>query len=360
MAEMLRSGVINDEIITRVSSIIGYTLQDFVIALSNYEDSPLNRAAVERMLAINCEQTAEDYESILSFLSPSISENGIMTHVNDFLYEAISQCYERVAPFASIPKYIINKKDVIFEDMEGINDPSSELIPLPDPDEATEMIYSSLKEVMVPPSYEEMIEQKMAIKQNYINEGSDRMRIRFLQPVYFSFTGITEVKDLEKFRQWGPANPFVAPKGALMKQSCRMLTCIRFVDEGEEVEFLPHDPFEDYRPLDWFKGNCDVCKKRIKWYHHAVRMPIEDGGWYGCYCSWKCVLEHLPSEGKLIDQVSPNPMRRRLLNLFKRQIEEYGIYDRKIEEDKPTSISSEFTEEQSDMIIQMLENIDKL
>jgi hypothetical protein len=328
--------------------------------LAGYDDSPLNRAAVTRMFSINCEQTAEEYESILTFLSPSLSEDGKMTHVNDFLYSVVSQAYERVAPYAPLPKYLIKKDDVKFDDMEGANDPTSQLIPLPDPDRATEMIYDSLSMILAEQTFEEIAEQKAAIKQRYTDEGSDRMRIRFLQPVYFSLSGVTEVKDVERFRQWGPSNPFVAPKGALIPQSSRMLTCIRFVDEGEDVDYLPHDAFEDYRPLDWFKGNCDTCKKKIKWYHHAVRMPIEDGGWYGCYCSWKCVLEHLPSEGKLIDQVSPNPMRIRLLKLFSEQLDQYGIYDRKIEEDVDTTIGGEITEEQSNLIQKLMENPDLL
>ena len=68
---------------------------------------------------------------------------------------------------------------------------------------------------------------------------------------------------------------------------CRMLECIccEFDDvsfEGQKIE----GTFST-----WFTGKCKVCLRSIRDLSHAVRLPMEEGGWYGCYCSVDCIRE---------------------------------------------------------------------
>jgi len=54
---------------------------------------------------------------------------------------------------------------------------------------------------------------------------------------------------------------------------------------------------DDDEPIGhWFTGNCDNCLKKIKKMEYAVRKPIFTGGWNGCFCSFKCVLDKINEE----------------------------------------------------------------
>lgn len=337
MGELLRSTETTDDFIRHVANVLDFNFYDFVVALSVYNDSALNAQAVVRMDTINCQQTAEDYKEAIEFLEPSISDDGKITHVNEYLLGFLRERYRLVSPLANKPTYFIEKDNIEWTLEDGSDDPASKHIILPTPDEAAELIVESMvNELLADVSYEERVSMLEEIKTNYIRENSDRMKIRFLQPVINKLTGVETVTDIERFRQWGPANPYIVPhKYAIDTMSSRMLTCIRYVDEGEEIDYLPNDPEKDYWPFDWFTGSCDQCYKRIPAYHHAVRMPVEDGGWLGCYCSWKCVIKNMPVEDEIVKQVSPYPMRARLVRIFAKQLEEYGLYDRPIMADEP-------------------------
>jgi hypothetical protein len=85
--------------------------------------------------------------------------------------------------------------------------------------------------------------------------------------------------DMRKNRVWGPLN---AGDGACSNGGlCRMLYCNCYRDTEEDV---PDDA--------WFDGKCEWCKVRLEDFSHAVRIPMEDGGWYGCFCSFKCASKH--------------------------------------------------------------------
>jgi hypothetical protein len=86
-------------------------------------------------------------------------------------------------------------------------------------------------------------------------------------------------------RVFGPANRF-EKKNCISNPGksgpCRMLECV-----CREFE-------EDY-PEEWFFGSCDnyFCKKKIRDRSHAVRVPVEEGGWKGCFCSFECLENNL-------------------------------------------------------------------
>ena len=78
----------------------------------------------------------------------------------------------------------------------------------------------------------------------------------------------------------------------------RMFLCKEFEVpnlEGEDMDdFDIH--YHDYQG-HWYTGSCDACFKTIQRKRYAVRLPIWNGGWIGCYCSWSCVKSTLlPAE----------------------------------------------------------------
>lgn len=115
---------------------------------------------------------------------------------------------------------------------------------------------------------------------------------------------------------------------------CRMLTCYenenvardRLQDEydsEDEAGVLIPDVVEKERfaELEWFDGKCQhlPCSKKIRAKHHALRMPLETGGWRGCYCSFDCIVD---------DIIGDNIVRLDLVGRMREQIEDVGIYDR--------------------------------
>jgi len=63
-----------------------------------------------------------------------------------------------------------------------------------------------------------------------------------------------------------------------------MLTCICINEDDDEDS--------DVQRLQWFTGKCDLskCKKKITKACYAFRLPLDKGGWVGCFCSSKCAM----------------------------------------------------------------------
>lgn len=84
---------------------------------------------------------------------------------------------------------------------------------------------------------------------------------------------------------------------------CRMLTCNEFVHYID-------DDFDSEVMVDWFTGYCDRCGHEIPHKHWAIREPLLNGGWRGCFCSFPCLergaLEKHPVHLKLFEQILLN------------------------------------------------------
>jgi len=116
---------------------------------------------------------------------------------------------------------------------------------------------------------------------------------------------------------------------------CRLMTCYEFENE-DSITSAPIDEelcfTRNYDLVDWFGGKCDLCHKRIEWKHVAVRMPQQNGGWKGCYCSWDHVRQDL--------RTPPNKRIVEWIDLFERQYLHHGIYHRSWDEVETTLPSS--------------------
>lgn len=100
--------------------------------------------------------------------------------------------------------------------------------------------------------------------------------------------------DVDIFHEYGPVNTICSGQDSGLARNhvcrkwggCRMLLCNCFLntDEGD-----------DTTGKHWFTGECDKCGALIAEEHHAVRLPLESGGWEGCYCSIEHVKENIYS-----------------------------------------------------------------
>ena len=59
-------------------------------------------------------------------------------------------------------------------------------------------------------------------------------------------------------------------------------------------ELGDNELYENDGKVSWFKGKCDSCRNFILDISHALRFPNRDGGWKGCYCSFKCLHNDPP------------------------------------------------------------------
>lgn len=82
---------------------------------------------------------------------------------------------------------------------------------------------------------------------------------------------------------------------------CRMLLCTCYASDSNPDLETGIDIGDTYREgvsyLDWYPGYCIECATSLRSISHAVRIPMEGGGWKGCFCTFKCAkrfIENLP------------------------------------------------------------------
>lgn len=132
------------------------------------------------------------------------------------------------------------------------------------------------------------------------------------------------------YRRYGPCNPRLAHYGIVNEEDpctlhggCRMLTCWEFIEiDEDEEEITPY--------TRWFQGSCDRCCRKIMYKHEAVRMPLSNGGWFGCYCSWNCV-----------ENDTDDVMIQASCKKYRGEYEKLFIYDREYHEHNLPSVTDE-------------------
>jgi hypothetical protein len=119
-------------------------------------------------------------------------------------------------------------------------------------------------------------------------------------------------------RLWGPVNAIIGRDCSSNNGPCRMLSCVcRDLDQALDEELEPQSGMNNEA---WFVGKCDGCRRTIINISYALRFPVTNGGWVGCFCSWRCLQARPPrpifaEESTAIARV-------------KAVIEQFGIYDR--------------------------------
>ena len=166
-------------------------------------------------------------------------------------------------------------------------------------------------------------------------------KIQMLAPV----KQIPPFDDTPIFREFGPVNtiytvcdsPPDPTHPCSQNGGCRMLTCTEFehlTSDGEPIDIMAIDEYNDFDELstfeytpygstekvvetisitavgapvsrvEWFRKACDICHTPISHKHHAVRKPLPQGGWFGCYCA-PCLKSTVtnPNEAILVGRV---------------------------------------------------------
>jgi len=107
-----------------------------------------------------------------------------------------------------------------------------------------------------------------------------------------------------EFQLRGPKN---GEKGC--EGGCYMFDC--------ECFYNTEDDEEDENSF-WYTGECGKCGLHIRNIKHAIRFPVEGGGWKGCFCGMICMMDS--------DIIKDSYVNSRFEMMFS-QLEVYGILD---------------------------------
>ena len=69
------------------------------------------------------------------------------------------------------------------------------------------------------------------------------------------------------------------------KGSCAMFYCMC----REDIDYEDTSYNEAVNPFGWFNNICEECGIGIEKMRYALRFPVKDGGWTGCFCSFTCM-----------------------------------------------------------------------
>lgn len=275
-----------------------------------------------------------------------LDEGGIITKTDFsvYLYEYTINKMKETAPIAGKPKWIlpdispteIQMSKGIFEGYP--DDPKNGMNSImPTANEFADLMVENMRGMV---QEESLTDMHSVLAECYRDSDGVNVKLMLILPIYTDLFIKPFDDDDELIRYYGPLNPFVSMSDLLTAPNARMLECTHFEHPGNEETayysgvsaYADPDPeglytFED--TTSWFTGNCDVCNLKIDALHHAVRMPRPAGGWYGCYCSWNCVLHNLPNAKTATEnELNGRKIIAHLVRYFSGVLNRVGIYDR--------------------------------
>lgn len=302
--------------------------EKYMLSLVYFPSGPSISRACDILSIIYGEQSKNVYSSILDEIEESRNDDG---ECNDSIREYVEELFKLVSEYAPIPKWIISPGDSLPSHKalyDNLPKPSVEVVvDIPSNEEIINIVTDAVKGV---PGY--LIDNQDSLR-NQLMDRYSQMDDTEKKNELEKFARLSEeysmVGDLDIYRVLGPSHVRTGFNDLDTRSNhpcakfggCRMMSCIEFSNVNEDGEVIDEmiEITNDYASLDWFTGNCDYCKRKIRYKHHAVRMPMSSGGWDGCYCSWK----HIKA-----DIADPSSPIHELVKLFEIEMIEKGIYDR--------------------------------
>lgn len=311
--------------------------------LMNFKPSADITLALERLAVVFGKPSEPELRTVLNALESILD---ITSTTNEQLYNWVVESLQDVSEYAPIPQWIVVDEPLRSHDelVDSLPIPATKpVFEIPDNEEIASTITDFIgivadKTSVVRDAILESVTQ--SISKMTVEEKRDLLlpHIR-MKNEYMTYA------DPNVFKVLGPAHPLLETTKLDSTSrvpcyrwgGCRMMTCYEFENFDELTgEVIDEDIDEDERfdLVEWFRGSCDKCLKKIREKHHAVRMPLVGGGWIGCYCSWKCVRD---------DVVRPNPLQVQIVNEFEDATLRYGIIDRVWTSPPTASITSSDT-----------------
>lgn len=308
LAMMLTNLVFSDDQIRIILlAIPNMTIFDLFLQLTSRDDSSEANMGVERLLEVfNVELQTDSRLRIVTEMIDMIDEKeSPMIRIR----ETLASKYGEWAPHVDPPSYMIEYKGQTVPEDVRVEIANEDYVKI-----ATELTQEATKDDILfddPKGSEEAIVKML-------KESDMEEKESIIEPLRCYREHETLTQDDEIFRFFGPSHPTV---GNLMDKEtpcgeyggCRMFLCV-----CREIGMMEHD-VDDFYQIEWFTGTCDHCKLKILKKKYAVRIPSIDGGWHGCYCSFKCAREdvYIDEEGLVTE----------LIDEFEADLQETKIYD---------------------------------
>jgi hypothetical protein len=131
---------------------------------------------------------------------------------------------------------------------------------------------------------------KDSIKEHVQTEGLTQDQIQEIEKVTSLSVSLKEnlLNTHEQFppeRYYGVANEIFEQDCCGIKGPCRMFYCVcRQDSEYDDTSYT-----NEITPQEWFVGSCEECGIGIEKFRYALRFPVKDGGWIGCFCGFECM-----------------------------------------------------------------------
>lgn len=263
------------------------------------------------------------------FYNLTKNENGAIADYFAFILRQIGK-------FAEIPDWVYNPSDGMPVKVSDVTLPMESDIAIPDyePDTKYQISIEDTVDLILKNSdivlYDKNTGEEISslgdgIKESEVKESlikrltelNELGKLNMMQEYGYIKQMETLQDDEELFRLLGPVCPITGADLEDMKYGGeRMFISNKFVyDDGTEDTDI-------YITTSWFLGYCEYCNLRLRRKYHAVRQPLIDGGWIGCFCSWQCVKDKA-SKVDFTDEITPN-----LCDEFEEELKEFGVYDR--------------------------------
>lgn len=126
---------------------------------------------------------------------------------------------------------------------------------------------------------------------------------------------IDEHDDFPNERYYGVTNGIFDQDCCGKVGPCAMFYCMC----REDVDYEDTSYSEAVNPFEWFNGVCEECGVSIEKMRYALRFPVKNGGWIGCFCSFPCMKK------SNIRPINKDDEFR--INEIKRSIEKIGVFD---------------------------------
>ena len=303
---------VSDDALKMIVKKYYYTkpIEYYIENLIQHESTPNTLLAVNKLADLFAPVNNNVWQYLYNLSIYRYESHGI---TNELVESFIKEKLNETGPMIIKPKWIINT----FNTLSTHNDLISKLynkynIPNIFP------IFSSFNAMKIIPRPRESMDQ---LKELY-NQSNEKEKINLLKPYLLSLYRLTLNQNPNIFKVVGPANIMVDADLSLDDPccyygGCRMFTCHDYVELPNDI-----DEFSEiniYGFISWFKGACDFCNNGIPYMHYAVRKPVYNGGWIGCYCSWECVIADTAADEFAVHQ---------LIDIFKKELMTHTIYDR--------------------------------
>lgn len=162
-------------------------------------------------------------------------------------------------------------------------------------------------------------------------------------PYFLMYSRVALANDRTLFRAYGPAHPLSSTDPDDFKLGGDRMLLRSARDDSDDPALN-----DDEELLDWFEGICEVCKRRIQSRWHCLRMPVQDGGWTGNFCSFECLKDQArtytaDAGDPLLSEKGKSP-EELMVDEIEKDIRLHGIQDRLITENDPESIQDLYTQ----------------